>query len=139
VLFQPSANFFKQIPGSNFSWHRISVTIAPGTDYRLAEKRLLAAAAKVYDSIRKDIDEQHQRIVQTLAIRVDAPRPESRLRLTDAGLEIVIRFPVPLDRASAIDDEMTRVLLDAIEEEPRLKLADSQTPTIQVVSETPSR
>lgn len=138
VLFQPSANFFKQIPGSNFAWHRISVTIAPGSDYRLAEKRLLEAAAKVYDSIRKDIDEQHQRIAQTLAIRVDAPRPESRLRLTDAGLEIVIRFPVPLDRASAIDDEMTRVLLDAIEQEPRLKLAGSQTPAIQVVTETPS-
>src|SRR5260370_9826248 len=41
IVFQPSGNFFKQLPGTNFIWNEVSLTLAPDCDYRLAEKRLL--------------------------------------------------------------------------------------------------
>lgn len=46
---------------------------------------------------------------------------------------MTIRFPVPLESAAAVDDQVTRGLLEALEAEPRLKLSGSGTPTIQAV------
>ena len=43
IVFQPSGNFFKQIPGTNFVWNEVTLTLSPDCDYRLAEKRLLEA------------------------------------------------------------------------------------------------
>ncbi len=123
VLFQPTANFFKQIPGSNFTWHQVSLTLSPDTDYRIAEKRLVDAVEQVYAEYRGSIAQQHQQISQTLSIPVRELRPSSQLHLTDSGLEMTIRFPVPLEHASTIDDRMTRALLEALDREPRLKLA----------------
>jgi small-conductance mechanosensitive channel len=130
VLFQPTANFFKQLPGSNFTWHTVTLTFSPESDYRLAESRLLSSVEAVYEKYRASIEAQHQRVSEDLFVQLAALKPQSHLRLTAAGLEMIIRFPVPLDKASSIDDEVTRALLDAIEREPKLKLAGSAIPTI---------
>lgn len=131
VLFQPTANFFKQIPGSNFTWHQVSLTFSPDTDYRIAEKRLVDAVEQVYAEYRGSIAQQHQEISQTLSIPVQELRPSSQLHFTESGLEMTIRFPVPLEHASTIDDRITRALLDALNREPRLKLAGGSSPLIQ--------
>lgn len=136
ILFQPGANFFKQLPGSNFTWHRVSLTLSPDSDYRLAESKLMSSVEAIFEKYRDSIDAQHQRLSEDLSVQLSGLRPQSQLRLTDSGLEMVIRFPVPLDKASTIDDEVSRALLDAIEREPRLKLVGSATPTIRVASET---
>jgi hypothetical protein len=44
---------------------------------------------------------------------------------------MVIRYPVELSRASQIEDQLTRKLLDAIHQEPKLKMVASGTPKIQ--------
>ncbi len=132
-LFQPTSSFFKQLPGSNFSWHQVKLTLAPGTDYKLAEQRLTKAVESVYSGYRDTIDRQHRDMSETLAIPVDEPRPQSQLHLAADGLEIVIRFPVPLATASAIDDQMTRAIVEAIAAEPKLTLAGAGAPTIQSV------
>jgi hypothetical protein len=135
VLFQPTANFFKQLPGSNFTWHTVTLTLSPDSDYRLAESRLLSSVEAVYEKYRESIEAQHQRVSEDLFVQLAALKPQSHLRLTAAGLEMVIRFPVPLDKASSIDDEVTRALLDAIEREPKLKLAGSAISTISAAGE----
>jgi len=48
-----------------------------------------------------------------------------RLRLTLSGLEALIQFPVDLRHAGEIDERVTRELLKAIDQEPKLKLAGS--------------
>ena len=53
-----------------------------------------------------------------------APRPESRLRLVEAGLQITIRYPVEFSRADEIDDRITRAVVQEIEREPKLRMAD---------------
>ena len=136
VVFQPGASFFKQIPGTNFTWHQLTLTLAPDTDYRLAEKRIIDAVDSVYSSYRPLMERQHQQMLETLNVNVDLPKPRSRLHFTDGGLEIVVRFPAELEHAAEIDGEVTRKLLDAIEQSPRLKLVGTGTPNIQPVSET---
>ena len=131
VLFQPSANFFKQIPGSNFSWHQVTLTLAAQTDYRAAEQRLMAAVEEVYAEYRAELAQQHQEMSASLSIPVRELRPGAQLRFTDAGLEMTIRFPVPLQHAPTIDDRMTRALLNALATEPRLRLVGSGVPSAE--------
>ena len=131
VLFQPSANFFKQLPGSSFTWHRVSLTLSPGSDYKLAETRLLKAIERVFEEYKATLEAQHRRVSQDLAFPLSELKPQSQLGLTDAGLEMIIRFPVPLESASAIDDRMTRSLLEEIEREPGLRLVGTGAPKIE--------
>lgn len=137
VVFQPTASFYKQIPGTSFLWHEVSLTLAPDSDYALAEKRILGAVEKVYADYHDRIEQQYREMERTLNIVTQVPKPRSRLRLTQTGLEVVIRFPVELESATEIDDRITREVLRALEQSPRLRLVGSGTPNIQPVSEEP--
>jgi len=125
ILFQPTASFYKQIPGTNFVWHEVSLTLAPESDIHLAESRLLGAVQKVYATYKDRIEREHRDMQATLSISTPPPAPVSRLRITKDGLEVVIRYPVELDNAAEIDDRITRELLTALGREPRLRLVGS--------------
>ena len=129
-VFQPASSFFKQLPGSNFSWHQVKLTLAAGTDYKLAEQRLLKAVESVYAGYREIIDRQHRDMSDKLVVNVETPGPKSQLHLTADGLEIVIRFPAPLSQAAAIHDAIARAIVEALAQEPRLTLAGAGAPVI---------
>ena len=135
IVFQPTASFFKQIPGTNFGWHEVTLILSPDSDYHLAEQRMLGAVKSVYAKYRDKIEEQHRHIEKTFTLGLDLPEPKSRLRLTQTGLEVVIRYPLELENSSEIDDEIIRELLSALEKPPKLKLVGSGTPNIQPVSD----
>jgi small-conductance mechanosensitive channel len=137
VLFQPTANFFKQIPGTSFSWHRIMLTLAPEADYHRTEQLLMEAVNRVFADYRDEIKRQHSAMQQTLTIPVKAPTPQSRFRFTESGLELLIRYPVPLDDVTGVDDQVTRALVQALRSEPSLQLVKQGNPAIQPVPETP--
>ena len=46
-----------------------------------------------------------------------------------------MRYPVDLENSSQIDDQITRELLGALEQPPRLKLVGSGVPNIQPVAD----
>jgi small-conductance mechanosensitive channel len=137
VVFQPNAGLFKQIPGTNFRWHEISLTLAADSNYQLVEQRMLEAVNSVYAKFKDSMEGQRRHMEKELTgISVRSLEPESRLRLTQTGLEVVIRYPVELNSAARVDDEMARAMLDAIAKEPRLRLVGSGTPNIQPIAET---
>jgi len=137
VVFQPSASFYKQIPGTSFVWHEVSLTLAPESDYALAEKRVLDAVEKVYSDYKDRIEQQHREMERTLSVAVSAPKPRSRLRLTQTGLEVVIRYPVELESATEVDDRITRELLHSLAQPPKLRLVGTGIPNIQPVNDEP--
>lgn len=126
IVFQPTAGVFKQIPGTSFVWHEITLTLAADSDYHTAEKWLLSVVEAVFEDYRDDMEKQRRQMERTLSYtHTNVLRPKSRLRITRDGLEAVIRFPVTLQNASEIDDRVTREILKAIEREPKLKLVGS--------------
>jgi small-conductance mechanosensitive channel len=127
IVFQAGAGLFKPIPGTSFLWHEITLTLSPDGNYRQVEQRLLEAVNKVYAEYRDRMEVQRhsmERSLRSAPIRSFAP--ESRLRLTPTGLEVVIRYPVELGNAAEIDDRITRELLEAIGREPKLRLLGAQ-------------
>lgn len=131
VVFQANAGLFKQIPGTNFLWHEITLTINAEINYRDAEQRLLEVVNKVFEEYREQMEIQRRGMERALnSVTIAAFKPESHLRLTPSGLEILIRYPVELTNAADIDDRITRELLNAIEDDPKLTLLRSAGPTI---------
>jgi small-conductance mechanosensitive channel len=124
VLFQPTA-LFKQIPGADYLWHGVTLTIVATADVEEAYNRLQAAADKVYDTYRAAIERQHALAQRFIEFETPAPAPEVRVRLTDAGLECAVRYPVVPERSARIDQEMLDVLRKAIERDDQLQLVAS--------------
>jgi hypothetical protein len=130
VLFQP-AGFFKQVPGTDYGWHEVALTLAPDSNLSVAESRLMGAVNGVFAGYKDSIERQHAAARRTGVFGATPPHPEGRLRFADAGLEFAVRYPVELTRAPETDDAITRALLAAIDQEPRLKLVATGTPKIQ--------
>lgn len=133
IVFQSNAGFFKQIPGTNFIWHEITLTVSPDGEYVQAEKRLRDVVAGIYSEYRDEMEKQYRYMEKTLATApIGFLQPSSRLQLAPSGLEISIRYPVDLMHAAEIDDRMTRALLSAIEREPGLKPSGAGGPPLRL-------
>ncbi len=131
VIFQPSA-LFKQIPGINYVWHSVILTLTEDSDFQIAEKKLNQSVDSVYQKYRPSLEKQHASFEMSEDINLVAPKPESRLRFTGSGLVFTVRYPAEMKEASATDDEIMKALWDAVEGESALKFAPSGTPKIQM-------
>ena len=139
IVFQPTAGLFKQIPGTSFVWHEIMLTLAPQSDYHAVEERLMGVVESTFKEYQGEMERQRahmERIVSSGSVA--SLKPRGRLRFTGAGLEVSIKFPVSLQNAAEIDDRVTRELLEAINRDPKLKLADSSAPVIRLSTESAS-
>jgi small-conductance mechanosensitive channel len=133
VLFQTGTPLFKQIPGAEYAWHEVVVVIAPSGNHKAAQEKLVAAVNAVYSRYRDEIERQHASIERRIDIQIEKPGPEARLQFADGGLELLVRYPVEIRRAPDIDEEMTRRVLDLVENDAVLKAAVSGTPKIRSV------
>jgi small-conductance mechanosensitive channel/uncharacterized membrane protein YgcG len=121
VLFQPTA-LFKQMPGGDYFWHTITLTLAATADVAVAEKRLTEAADSVYQNYRPAIEQQHAALQRFIDFETAMPKPEVYVRLTDKGLECTVRYPVEPARAAAIDQKMIVALREAQSKAPDLQV-----------------
>lgn len=129
VIFQPSA-LLKQAPGTEYAWHTVSTTLVQETDLEEARKRIASAVEAVYEGYRGTIEKQHDAFERAANIQLADPVPVSRARLTDAGLEVAVRFPVEIQRMSEVDEKVIDSVLKQIESEPQLKLASGGFPKV---------
>lgn len=130
VMFQATP-FFKQLPGTAYAWHEVAITLAPDTNYAMAEQKLIDVVNSVYSQYQHSIDRQHALVERLIDSPVSAPMPKAHLQFTDTGLEFVVRFPVEIPHAAEIDDQMTRKLMEVIAGDPELKAAVSGSPRLR--------
>jgi small-conductance mechanosensitive channel len=124
IVFQTGAGLFKQIQGTNFAWHEMTLTLAIQADYAEVKKRLLAAVGGVLANYRAEIERQTQEIARTVvSTPVGSLQPSVQLRFAATGVEAVIRYPVDLKSAGEIDERVTHEVLKALAQEPKVQLA----------------
>jgi small-conductance mechanosensitive channel len=123
--------FINRSYGSYFTWAELRLTIAPECDYRLAEKRIVDVIDEVFAKYREVARRESQEIERRLNLRVEPPKPHSRIRLTAGGIEITVRYPVDARNQSSVADEISRRLLDSLSREPGLRLVPQGVPSIQ--------
>lgn len=131
VLFQATTPLFKQIPGTEYAWHEIAVTLAPAGDHKVVQEKLMAAVSTVHAKYGEALQPEYGSADDRMEIFLKAPEPEAKLQFVDAGLELVVRYPVDLRRASEMDDQVARALLDAMRNDPAVSAGISGTPRIR--------
>jgi small-conductance mechanosensitive channel len=127
IVFQPTAGVFRQIPGTNFVWHEVKLVLAPETDYRVAKDRLTLAADAALAKHHDSLENQRQLMERNLSsVSTGELTPRVRLHYAASGIEATVRFPVELENATEIDDQVMRELLAALDQEPKLKLVSAE-------------
>jgi small-conductance mechanosensitive channel len=132
VVFQANSGMFKQIPGTSFLWHEITLTLESKSDYRQVEERIMAAVNKVFAEYHDKMEQQRRNVERSINSTLATFAPESRLHLTQTSLELVVRYPVEMGNAGDIDNKITREILNAIEDDPKLRSQVSGVPSIKV-------
>ncbi len=132
VVFQSTSALFKQIPGTNFIWHEISLKFAPEIDYRVLRARLDEATNTALAPYRDLLERQRRQMEMTLSSIAEAElKPRVRIHFTTSALEVVVRFPVVMEKAGEIDEHVISELFAAVDREPKLKLIDSTMPAVK--------
>jgi small-conductance mechanosensitive channel len=131
VLFQATTPLFKQLPGSEYTWHEVAVGLNPGGKYDLVEKQLMEAVHSVHSTYGDELQRQLGTTERRIDIPMKVPQPQGQLQYTDTGLEYVVRYPVGLHQVSEADEKITRKLLELLERQPDLQASVSGFPKIR--------
>jgi small-conductance mechanosensitive channel len=135
-VFQPTAGMFKQIPGTNFVWHEMTLTLAPESDYRSVEDRMVRALDTAFAGYEENLERQRMLMETNLgSVNIGPLRPRTALRLAASGLEVKISFPVEVQHATEIDARVTREILKELDREPKLRMVGSDIPTIRQITD----
>jgi hypothetical protein len=130
VMFQ-AAPFFKQLPGTAYAWHELAVTLSPEADLARVERALMDAVNSIYSQYGQTIERQHALVERILDTPMASPTPVGKVQFASMGPEFVVRYPVEIQRAADIDDELTRKLMEIIGRDPQLKAAVSASPKLR--------
>jgi small-conductance mechanosensitive channel len=115
VVFQVSAGLFKQIPGVNFSWHDITLSIPAGVNDSGIKEKLFAAANEALADYREEIQRQTRELQRTTLSNVGGDAlPTVQLTYSAKGVDAHVRYPVHLPHAAEIDERMSKALLQVI-------------------------
>lgn len=94
----------------DYLWEELTVPVRHGDDWRLAERILREEAERISSSQRaREAITQMRRRYPVGRTEVE---PRVFVRLTDNWVELAARFVVPVRRARAVKDEMSRRVLD---------------------------
>lgn len=131
VLFQATSPMFRQLPGTNYTWHEIAISLNPGSNHAMIEHAMMEVVQSVYEKYQTVLDRQQSSIERRFEIPFAPLKPKAQLLLTDSGLEAVVRYPVSLHHNIEADDEITRTLIDVIAKSEELKTVVSGLPRIR--------
>jgi small-conductance mechanosensitive channel len=131
VLFQAGTPLYKQLPGTEYLWHELTVKLTADADYRPAVQAMLNTVQKVYDGYRHQIERQHQELESWMDSSFASPEVQSSLQLVDGGLQFWARFPVLIRQVTETDNRMTESLLETIASDPKIKAVVGAPPVIK--------
>jgi small-conductance mechanosensitive channel len=130
VLFQTNP-LFKQMPGTEYTWREIALPLSADGDGKLAEKELLTAVESMYSGYKPMLERQHVSIESTMGVYMDTPKPYTRMRFVSSGLEVMVRYPIPLRQAAELDDRMVTEVTELLRKNPSIKLAAGSSPDLR--------
>jgi small-conductance mechanosensitive channel len=133
VLFQSGTPLYKQMPGTEYAWHELTVRLKPDVDYQVATKAILHAVQVTYESYRGTIEQQHHRVETWMDTALEAPHIEPRLQLAETGLQYAVLFPVEIKDAATTDEKIVHLLLNDMASNEAVKNAIAAPPTVKAV------
>jgi small-conductance mechanosensitive channel len=131
VLFQAGTPLYKQMPGTHYAWHELTVKLAPDADYQTAAKQMHDTMQSVYQQYSDQLERQHKTLEVWMDAGLDTPGVFSSIQFIDGGLQFWARFPVVLRQSAVTDEQMTQALAKLIAGDEKVKAAVSAPPVIK--------
>ncbi len=131
ILFQAGTPLYKQMPGTEYAWHELTVKLQQAAGYAGAAQAILDAVKQVYEGYRARIEQQHKDLEAWMDTPIEAPTVESRLQLVEGGLQLLVRYPVEIRDASVIDQQVTKAMLGLMQQDGAVKDAVAAPPAIK--------
>lgn len=131
VLFQATTPLFKQLPGAEYAWHEVAVTLNPAGKIDLVEKQVLDGVNAVHAEYGSELQRQLGATERRIDFQMKVPEPHGQLQYGDTGLEYVVRYPVALRQVAEVDEKITRKVLDTLQQQPQLQASVSGLPRIR--------
>lgn len=131
VLFQAGTPLYKQLPGSGYAWHELTVKLTDGADYKVVCPAVVERLNAIYAEYRPTVERQHRAVKNWMQASIAPPEVESRLQFAGGAFQLWARYPVEIENAAATDEKITEALHDLISSKPEIKAAVAGTPTIQ--------
>ncbi len=130
VLFQAVTPLYKQIPGTRYAWHELTLKLNDGANYKAISEAVMKEVNAVYEEHRVEIEQQHRVVETHLQIPMMLPAVESRFQLNAGAFVLWVRFPVSMQFAAAMDEKLTEALVDLFAKNPEVKSGVAAVPVI---------
>jgi hypothetical protein len=115
VVFQASGGLFKQIPGVNLSWRESTLNLPAVADYGALKEKLQSAVSSVLAQHQVEFNRQSREIERsTSTVAANEAIPWVQMHLLDGRMVAVIRYPVHLEDAADIDEQVGEAVLKVI-------------------------
>jgi small-conductance mechanosensitive channel len=110
IVFQATGGLFRQLPGASLVWHEVVVSLPSDRDYARFKSQLMPLLVDALHEVQEAIRRQSRVIQQTASTAVSISEPQVQLRLTGGSSEVVVRYPVQLERAAEIDEKISQAI-----------------------------
>jgi small-conductance mechanosensitive channel len=135
IVFQSTAGLFKQIPGTSFVWHEMKLTFAPESDYHAVRERVNHAVEAAFNQYQGSLEQQRLEMERSLTyVSPSALKSKVSLHFATLGIDVLIRYPVVLQKAGEIGDHLMHELFAEVNREPKLKLIGTDVPETKAVA-----
>jgi small-conductance mechanosensitive channel len=131
VLFQTGTPLYKQMPGTEYGWHTLTIKLTPTADRRAVTDAVVGVVSEVYAMYRQNIEAQQQQVEAWMGSAVDTPEITSRLQMVEGGPQLVVLFPVETRNAAEVDQQIAEKLADGATSNDVLKTGIASFPVIQ--------
>jgi hypothetical protein len=135
ILFQAGTPLYKQIPGTGYVWHELTVKFKAGMDYQPALEVVRNIVESVYSGYQVVLEKQHREVEGWLDTAIRGPAVESRLQLLD-GPQFAVLYPVQISEAAETDEKIVTAILAALCGETHLAKIIEGTPSVRAVVKT---
>jgi small-conductance mechanosensitive channel len=130
VLFQAGTPLYKQMPGTDYAWHEMSVTLQ-ASEYGGATEIIHKEVEQIFAEYRNRIELQHSRWETSMEMKLRTPTVESTVQLIEQQLKLLVRFPVQLRDAEAVDQKVSEMMVRLMNRNETVKQAVTVLPTIK--------
>jgi hypothetical protein len=131
VLFQAGTPLYKQVPGTDYKWHEMTIKLLPEAGHHRAAEAITKVVCTIYAEYREEVEAQSRSVEQWTDMWSGLPDVESILQFQEDGFQLLVRYPVKLRLASKIDQTVIEALLVLIENNEEMKQATSSLPVIR--------
>jgi small-conductance mechanosensitive channel len=118
-----SANVFMSTESNPFVWQEVRLVTTFESDWERAEEILREVAGEIHEEIAPELAQGFQKLERRYAFKYGALTPIVYLSLADYGVQLDLRFLVPVRRRRGSVDRVTRRILTAFAAEPSVRIA----------------